>query len=229
MFKIASDFKKAVLFSTGKFGEGQNTAAYPLMEEELYQAFKVRRSEGRICSVHWFKNKSKYFMDKLYPGVKFGASTGWFLNFCNRHDLVLRKKTNKKRVSPEEKLHLIETFHENLRKFLATSNALNKNSKWGRFPPETRYNCDQIPLPFVVDMKRTYEKKGVKEVWINQNAPGSDKRFCTLHAIFRPTGGRMLPQPKPVLVFRGLGKRISLVEKNSWDPRVVVIKCMGRP
>ena len=68
-------------------------------------------------------------MDLMYNGVKFGASTGWFMNFCNRHDLVLRRKTNKKRVSPEKKLPEIESFHALLRQFLATANGCEKNPK----------------------------------------------------------------------------------------------------
>ena len=128
-----------------------------------------------------------------------------------------------KRVSPEKKLPEIESFHALLRQFLATANGREKNPKWGRFPPHTRCNCDQVPLPFVVDMKGTYETKGATTVWVNQNAPGSDKRFCTLHVIFRATGGETLPQPSPVIVFRGQGKKITQVEKNSWDPRVKVM------
>ena len=94
IFQSAANFNRAGLFSAGKF-KNKNSAAYPLMEDALHQAFQQRRSEGRSCSVHWFKYKAKYLMDLMYNGVKFGASTGWFMNFCNRHDLVLRRKTNK--------------------------------------------------------------------------------------------------------------------------------------
>ena len=56
-------------------------------------------------------------------------------------------------------------------------------------------------------------------MWIQQNEAGMDRRFCTLELCFHP--GRN--QPRPGVVFRGKGKRISAVEKALWDPRVFVM------
>ena len=44
------------------------------------------------------------------------------------------------------------------------------------------------------------------------------KRFCTLNVYFRPTG----EQPKLAIIFRGKRKRLSAVEKASWDKDVDV-------
>ena len=70
-----------------------------------------------------------------------------------------------------------------------------------------------------MSLNDTYEIEGSKEVWIRQNEAGMDKRFCTLELCFHP--GRN--QPRPGVVFRGKGKRISAVEKALWDPRVFVM------
>ena len=48
---------------------------------------------------------------------------------------------------------------------------------------------------------------------------GMTKRFCTLHLAFRAEG----TQPKPTIIFRGQGKRLSQLEKEAWDPRVIVM------
>ena len=76
-------------------------------------------------------------------------------------------------------------------------------------------------MPFVVDFKTTYEvlDQGVETVWIRQNAPRMEKRFCTLHIIFRAEDR----QPKPTIIFQGTGKRITMTEKLSWDDRVNVM------
>ena len=89
----------------------------------------------------------------------------------------------------------------------------------GRFGRTARYNVDQVPMPFAYDFNVTYEEEGAKEVWISQNQPGMDKRFCTLQVCFRPGP----QQPKITVVFREKGLRISSMEKNSWDPRVNVM------
>ena len=55
-------------------------------------------------------------------------------------------------------------------------------------------------------------------VWVRQNHSGLEKRFCTLQVCFRAEGR----QPKPTVIFRGQGKKLSAVEKRSWDNRVHV-------
>ena len=47
---------------------------------------------------------------------------------------------------------------------------------------------------------------------------GDSKGFCMLNVCFCPTG----EHPKLVIIFRGKGKRLSAVEKESWDKDVDV-------
>ena len=74
-------------------------------------------------------------------------------------------------------------------------------------------------MPFSCQPAETYEEKGTDRVWIKQNQPGLEKRFCSLQLAFRP-GPK---QPKPTCIFRGQGKRITEIEKASWDTRVHVM------
>ena len=39
-------------------------------------------------------------------------------------------------------------------------------TKYGRFPLKSRYNVDQVPLPFIVGFKSTWEFSGADRVWI---------------------------------------------------------------
>ena len=98
-------------------------------------------------------------------------------------------------------------------------------TKWGRYLPLLRFNVDQSPLPYARDVTTTYEeiKKGSsenrnKKVWTSQPNTGDSKRFCTLNVCFRPFG----QQPRIAIIFRGKGKRLSAVEKASWDKDVDV-------
>ena len=79
--------------------------------------------------------------------------------------------------------------------------------------------CDQVPLPFSCQPADTYEEKGTYKVWIKKNQPGLEKRFYSLQLAFR-----LRPkQPKPTCIFRGQGKRITEIEKASWDTRVHIM------
>jgi hypothetical protein len=77
-----------------------------------------------------------------------------------------------------------------------------------------------VPLPLICDTHaRTVDVKGAKRVWVRQPRSDLHKRQATVHLTIRAEG----TQPKPILVFRGLGKRISRSESCAWDPRVHVL------
>ena len=116
-----------------------------------------------------------------------------------------------------------EFFREDLRKWhgltrerlIRTGCNDGYDDKWGRFVPNQRYNVDQSPHPFVVDVKRTYEQieyKHTEKIWIAQPGLGLDKRQCTLQIVTRAEE----EQPRIAIIFRSQGKRISLDEKVVW-------------
>ena len=87
--------------------------------------------------------------------------------------------------------------------------------------PTQRFNVDQSPLPFVINVKRTYEqieKNHAEKNWIAQPGSGLDKRQCTLQIITRAEG----EQPRIAIIFRGKGKQIRQEEKNAWHQDVDV-------
>ena len=48
--------------------------------------------------------------------------------------------------------------------------------KYGRYLPWQRLNVDQVPLPFVNDMEKTYEEKGAKRVYASPS--------CINHCVY---------------------------------------------
>ena len=103
---------------------------------------------------------------------------------------------------------------------MKTSRKRNKSStidpKYGRWSPRNRYNVDQVPLPFVNEQDKTYEKLGETQVWVSQLSAGLDKRQATLQLCIRATG---VQNVKPALVFSGKGN-VSNKEKEKYDKRV---------
>ncbi|KAK3285794.1 hypothetical protein CYMTET_6610, partial [Cymbomonas tetramitiformis] len=71
-------------------------------------------------------------------------------------------------------------------------------------------------------LQDTYAEKGSKEVWINTPSGSSlEKRQCTLQVCYA-ADARGRAQCRLALIFRGLGQRITALEKESWDERVDV-------
>lgn len=80
-------------------------------------------------------------------------------------------------------------------------------------------NVDQTPLPFTFTAGSTYADTGNKTVWVRGGASGLDKRQCTAQLTVFADGE---PRVKPLLIFKGTGKRISLLELTKYDKRVTV-------
>ena len=78
---------------------------------------------------------------------------------------------------------------------------------------------DQVPLPFVLDKKTTYERplSQNEKCWIAIPGSGLDKRQCTLQLCFSPEGNPV----KIEIIFRGKGK-IKALERNAYHKDVDV-------
>ena len=46
---------------------------------------------------------------------KFKASQNWVRRFCKRHDITLRRRTNKKSQGLQEKIKVLQKFHTSSR------------------------------------------------------------------------------------------------------------------
>ena len=99
----------------------------------------------------------------------------------------------------------------------------NYNEKWGRFKPNRRFNVDQVPMPFEIEVRTTYkadvsrENKRDHRVWVENPGPGLEKRQCTLQICISPES-----KVRIAIIFRGSGKRISNDEKKAYHPTVDV-------
>ena len=93
-----------------------------------------------------------------------------------------------------------------------------RQEKYGQLQLSERSNVDQVPLPFVNGQADTWEKTGEKRVAIAQPFASLEKRQCTMQVIFGPGSKRM----RISVIFRGIGKRISPVEKDAYHKNVDV-------
>jgi hypothetical protein len=110
----------------------------------------------------------------------------WRRRFYARFNLATRKRTNKKSPNMEQRMIKWSSYHEHFRAFMRSGPL--QCSKYGRYSPEnrymffilhallvysyyhsifpnitlcSRYNVDQVPLPFVFAADATIEEKGM--------------------------------------------------------------------
>ena len=201
-----------------------NREKYPLAAKLLVVEFQLRRATGSRVSKLWLCKKMKSKIEDCYGkevAEKFKASSNWFQRFKKKHNISLRRRTNKKKDSANEGRATIQRFHRELRKAVQTTrrrNIIPVNRKYGRWLPNHRYNVDQVPLPFVIGQEKTYDISGSKQVWVSQPSSGLDKRQATLQLCIRASGEQKV---KPAIVFRGKGN-VTREEKARYDKGVDV-------
>ena len=104
-----------------------------------------------MCPNLGSKKKSKIENRRCYgaeEAEKFEGSSNWLQRFEERHNVLLRRRTNKKKVWADDGRDTIQKFHRDLRKALKTQRRRNKSytvdSKYGRWIPKNRYNIDLL-------------------------------------------------------------------------------------
>lgn len=157
------DIERDYKASLGKRGRGYrgrvhamrrnagNAIAFSHAEEVVYRKFTEKRKKGAKINgtmlKHWMLDAVQNDTDFLFHANKFQlnkpfkASSRWLRNFVRRYNLALRRKTNVKNVSIEERLPKIKAWHARLSKRIMRLNGLSKSldPHFGRWKPEHRY------------------------------------------------------------------------------------------
>ena len=210
ILRWAEDEKKIQKSAKGsKHTKHSKTGTHHEMEERLYQEFKDLRSKGLKVKSYWFKIRGKQILAEMEPDANFTFSNGWFDRFKARQSISLRRTTNIAQRPADDKEEAIRQFHHTIRKTAQVRNDEELRDV-GRYSLRQIANMDQTPLPFSFASDGTYSEKGAKTVWVRGGASGMEKRQCTVQLTIFADG---VPRVKPLLIFRGQGKRITLREK----------------
>ena len=186
---------------------------FPAAEKKLIEAFDRRRAKGLAITELWMVINMRRFIKQHEPNserkteVLHDASRpthGWVRKFVARHGLVPRRKTNTKSKPLQMRLLLIQNHLRRLRLEVLTPRAGSATpmqcGTFGRFRLENRFNVDQVPLPFIVAMKSTWEHAGQDRVWLKHYGNGLDKRQASLQVCVRGRGTQCVTL---AIIFRG--------------------------
>ena len=143
-----------------------------------------------------------------------------------RYKIKFLKRKNVKAKSANEKREDIVKWHQDLRyKVLPYREGYvgTFSPQYGRFPPERRYNMDQIPMPFVVDQDSTFTTEDDEHVHIRgTGADGLNKRQYSAHVFINAGNKEENTHGYIDLICRGKGVCITQLEKDSYNPNINV-------
>ena len=89
----------------------------------------------------------------------------------------------------------------------------------GQWTPHQVANMDQTPLPFSFCDGETYADRE-QSVWVRGGGTGLEMRQCTVQLTLFADGE---PHVKPLVIFRGKGKRIPFTEQVKYCSSVVAM------
>ena len=212
-------FKKASEEKVCYFKKGRVSKRHDQTHPKLYHEFVKSRRNGKKISFDWLWVKGRKIADENgYPAFTKSAVQAFLKKYTIKIRKVQRKKQDDKSCHAEK----LREWHLKFREGLIKSKSSDPtfDSKWGRFKPHQRINVDQVPLPFVMDKKTTYELPigHDDKVWIANPGSGLEKRQCTLQVAFSPENNCLRTE----IIFRGTGKGIKETEKRAYHKSVDV-------
>lgn len=185
---------------------------YAAAEAEVHASYREKRKLGLPVTAHYLRITMKKTIRQFYgdeAADSFKASPKWLQAFTRYFEMSLRRKTNKKHMSIEERMPKCQRWHARFRRRLKGGPQSMQHPKWGRWLPFDRISIDQVPCNLREGGGRTYEDKGSKRVWLVGSKVDCGKRFCTLQVAARCGNGDLTKprngQPKITIVFRGQG------------------------
>ena len=137
-----------------QFPEAEIMLYFRFIYRRRYQALRVTR---RWLCINFkdIRLNLGHDVDGWYP------SNGWCSRFCKRWSITSQCRTNKKKFSIEERLPVIQEFHQHWI-YGIQSSGKKTCPEYGCFKPANIYSTDQLPLPFGSPCSRSLNEKGSK-------------------------------------------------------------------
>ena len=160
----------------------------------LLKKFKEARSKGFRIDFNWIWSKARNLHREMTIDSDAIIRKHVVVNFIERQNIRMRAKQRNRKLAKEDFRQTLEEWHITTRERLfRTNRGETYDQKWGSFMLNQRFNVDQSPMPFSINMKETYfyepgQDQNKEKIWISQPGCRLEKRQCTLHICFRPDG-----------------------------------------
>ncbi|XP_065642725.1 uncharacterized protein LOC136074348 [Hydra vulgaris] len=212
IYNTYNENKKNALFRKCRRGD-----KHKALFNKLYDKFSEARKKGLKVNFEWLYVRANQIRLQQSPNAD-RLPKSIVTHFLRKNKIRMLCVQRKRQADVKKQIPILMKWDLNLRKKLIKSGSGKPtyDKKLGRFPPKKRINVDQIPIPFVVESKRTYKipmSKGKERrdhrVWVVQPGSGLDKRQATLQICFSPEG-----MVKPALVFKDTAFSVKWVKNT---------------
>src|SRR6185437_8159196 len=134
------------------------------VDKALWESFQERRKKNKQINWKWMRKEIKAVYQRVHGEVKpckvGGSSVSKFLK---GHSVRMRRRTNKKNRSVEDRLTEIQDYHRNI---LSLRNSIRKDrpdqprdSEGGRFAWSDTYSFDEHAIELLRNKNQTYSHR----------------------------------------------------------------------
>ena len=167
----------------------------PEIVSDMRARLKEARSNNFRIDFNWIWPKAPNLHREITNDLDAIIRKHAIVNFIKRNNIRMRVKQQNRKLEKEDFRQKLVIWHLSTRERLIRTNIGEAyDQKWWNSLPNQRFIVDQSPMPFAIDMKRTYhlyesgQDQNQEKVWICQPGCGLEKRQCTLQICFRPGG-----------------------------------------
>ena len=161
----------------------------------LLTKFKEARSKGFRIDFNWIWFKARNLHCEMTNDPDAIIRKHVIVDFVKRYNIRMRAKQRNRKLAKEDFRQKLVEWHLIARERLVWTNIGETDDQmWGSFLPNQRFNVDQSPMPFAIDLKRTHhlyepgQDQNQEKVWISQPGCGLEKRQYTFQICFGPDG-----------------------------------------
>ena len=196
----------------------QRTPNFPIAGYMLNRECERRFGESRYVGCRWISQQMKNLV--RWTGENGGvcaAGKQWRRRWRLAYNWSLRVPSNAKNCSIEQRMPRILTYMQGFRQMISDRSLVKDypgqwDDVYGAFPLCFRWNWDQVPLPFVLDLGPTFAPKGARRTHVKRISEALLKRQATLQILCRADG----KQGRIAIIFRGTAQGIGQWELDEY-------------
>ena len=127
------------------------------MYRVLLEKFKTARRKGFRVDFNWLWSKARVIYRERCGDEGARVRKHVVVNFIKRYKIRMRVRQRSKTVCKENFREDLRKWHATFReRLIRTGKDDSYDRKWGRFVPKQQLNVDQSPLPFAMNVNKTY-------------------------------------------------------------------------
>ena len=207
------------------FTKQRPSTKYKQLYVTLYEQLETARKAGKMVNFNWLWTKARKIHREQSPDDGATVRKHVITTFLKKYNVRMRTRQRNRAIPTEAYRESLMKWHATTRERLVRTagKSSSYDQKWGHYKPEQRFNVDQTPMPFAIDVKRTYEviepeNKKHHKTWTRQPTSGLDKRQCTVQVCSRADG----KQARIAIIFRGKGCNVRPHGKAAYHEGVDV-------